>query len=79
MTLPISDSLSAAMSCIEARSLSTANAELVELEPEELDELPVALEAPVLDRPEEVPVALALDPEEPDPLEALALVALVVP
>ena len=72
-TLPISDSLSATTSCIELRSLSTANDELAELE-DPVD--PVELLDPVADRLAEAPVApVALDPLD----ELLALDALVVP
>ena len=76
-TLPISDSLSGTTSCIEERSLRTANAELEELDEEEVGfggargargaasaEAPPVAAAPVLD---------------PDPLEELLLEALVVP
>jgi hypothetical protein len=84
LTLPISDSLSAATSCSESRSLSTANAEPEDPEPEDpepdgLDESPFALEAAVLERLEEAPVALALEPEDPEPLAELVLEALLVP
>jgi hypothetical protein len=71
LTLPISDSLNATTSCIELRSLRTAN--------EELEEPPVLLEAlePVAERPvaeaPAAPVELAVDP-----LDEL-LDALVVP
>jgi hypothetical protein len=76
LTWPISDSLSATTSCIEERSLSTAKAELEELEepePEEDEE-----EVPPVERPvaAEEPVAELPDPEE---LEELLLEALVVP
>jgi hypothetical protein len=52
--------------------------------PEELEEPPVALDDPAAaERPEEeeeeAPVVLAPDPEDPEPLEELALDALVVP
>ena len=76
-TLPISDSLRATTSCIELRSLSTANEELEEPE-EELDDLE-ALDEPVVAPPaaEAPPVA---DAPVPDPLvEELLLEALVVP
>ena len=59
LTWMISDSLSATTSCIELRSLSTANAELDE-DPEEPEE---SLEAPLAVRPAVAaplaPVALA--------------------
>jgi hypothetical protein len=72
LTLPISDSLNATTSCIELRSLRTAN--------EELEESPELLEAlePVAERPVAAPAApveLAADPLEELPV----LEALVVP
>ena len=81
LTLPISDSLSGTTSCIEVRSLSTANAELEEPEAEEP---PVALEDPVAaERPEEAaaeaPVALVPAPRIPIRWRSCALEALVVP
>jgi hypothetical protein len=72
--LPISDSLNGTTSCIELRSLRTANDELVE--PDELD-APVELDELAAERAavEAPPVAAA-----PDPLEELLLAgALVVP
>ena len=85
LTLPISDSLSGTTSCIELRSLRTANAVLAELDPpEEPDALeePEELDEPAPERPEEeapVPDPDDADPEDPDPLEEPALEALVVP
>jgi hypothetical protein len=72
--LPTSDSLSGAISCIELRSLRTANEELDELAEE--DEL-AAEEPPVAERPvAAAPVPVEL---EPDPLAELLLDPLVVP
>ena len=73
-TLPISDSLSGTTSCIEERSLRTANAELEELDEEEddLEELEELVAPPSAEAP---PAAVV-----PDPLEELLLLeALVVP
>jgi hypothetical protein len=74
--LPISDSLSATTSCIEDRSLRTANAELEELDEEE-DDLE-ELDEPLAPPSAEAPVAAA-PVSAPDPLEELLLEALVVP
>jgi hypothetical protein len=71
LTSPISDSLSGTTSCIELRSLSTANEELEEESPEAV----LLFDAPVVERPV-APVAPV--PVAPDELLALDD-ALVVP
>jgi hypothetical protein len=68
--LPTSDSLRGTTSCIELRSLRTANGELEEAaEPEEPEPLERALE-------EDPPAA---EPELDSPEELAAVLALVVP
>jgi hypothetical protein len=72
-TSPTSDSLRGTTSCIELRSLRTANAELPEPELEGLEELAVALGP-------RAPPAAPVAPEDAEALEELEeLDALVVP
>ena len=79
-TLPISDSLKGTTSCIEERSLSTANAELdepVEPEPDEPEDPEEDAAAPERAEEEALLAPDALDPDEPE--EPPALEARVVP